>query len=541
MRKIYYYLTVAGSLALCLTACKKENSTGIRQLMVHPGEDIAKTVNLHIEYTEFLLEPGTYTATHGQGIFRSHITIRRKDTASEVRITEPMQISGDGNIIDGLTWDGDIDPQVRLSDPGTLAISGSGNTIRNCVFRNMRMSGHGTSIISIGRFQEKSGQFFNMQANNNTIESCTFYNWGLRGEPKGSTKSSDCISVGVETEKGLFTGTIIRNNQFLNGPYKEYGYNAAVKVFNPVMLEYNLFYGGQECMEIKYGNSTIRGNTIHHFSGYNILANRSGRNNLYEYNVVYDVRPVDGASSSQGFMIWEAGNTVYRNNLIYDCAQTGLILGKQTAASSLLQYVLIENNSFIGNSSGIHFNNQMGSPRHMTFTKNIFYSPGNLPGIFMLSGFDPASIENYSENLYYNSFDDGDEAPVKEDPKFTDSSTHDYALQSGSPACGYGAIPCSVITTRGYKAVTASPNIIFYLTRKKYIFHIGVAGMDVIPLRMEIDDPQGRTILTRSFPDFDRTALKVIDYVNLFRKPAGSYTVKVITSTGVITRPLQVP
>ncbi|HVW60144.1 MAG TPA: right-handed parallel beta-helix repeat-containing protein [Puia sp.] len=543
MRNIYYYMTVAGSLVLCLAACRKEHSPGIRQLTVHPGEDITEVVNVNLGYTEFILETGTYTAMHGQGIFRSNIIIRRKDSMSEARITEPLQITGDGNVIDGLTWDGDMDRKVRVSDPGTLAISGSGNIVRNCVFRNMRMSGHGTSIVCIGRLEENSGQFFNTHANNNTIESCTFDNWGLRGEPKGSTKSSDCISVGAENEKGLFTGTTIRNNRFINGPYKEYGYNAAVKVFNPVTLESNLFYGGQECMEIKYGNSTIRGNTIHHFSGYNILANRSGRNNLYEYNVVYDVRAVDGSSSAQGFMIWEAGNTVYRNNLIYDCAQTGLILGKQTAASSLLEYVLIENNSFIGNSSGIHFNNQMGSPRHITVTRNIFYSPANLPGIFMLSGADPASIENYSDNVYYNSFDYGDDSPVKEDPKFTDSAAHDYGLQSGSPACGYGAVPCplTATTARSYKETAVSPNIIFYLTKKKYLFHVGIAGMDAIPLKMEICDDKGRITMARLFPGLDRTALKVIDNVNVYDMPAGSYTVKIITTTGVIARPLEIP
>lgn len=539
MRK-YYYLTVASGLLICLAACKKLHYPAGKQQVLHPGDDLATIINLRSDCTEFLLETGTYSAMHGQGIFRDNITIRRKDTASEVRIVEPLQIEGNNNVLDGLTWDGDIDGQVRLSDPGTLAISGSGNIVRNCLFRNMRMSGHGTSIICIGRYKEKSGHFLNTHAGDNIIESCTFDNWGLRGEPKGSTKSSDCISVGEENAKGMFTGTIIRNNRFINGPYKEYGYNAAVKVFNSVRLEYNLFYGGQECMEIKYGNSTIRGNVIHHFSGYNILANRSGRNNLYEYNVVYDVRPIDKGSSAQGFMIWEAGNTVYRNNLIYDCAQTGLILGKQTASSSRLEYVLIENNSFIANSSGIHFNNQMGSPRHIILTRNIFYSPHSIPGVFMLSGFDPASIENYSENVYYNSFGDGDVSPLKEDPQFIDTIGHDYTLQSGSPACGYGAIPCSSISAREYKAVPVSSNIIVYPTGYKDIFHVGVAGLDITPLKMEVRDTKGQVIISRLFQDFDPAGLKVIDHVDLSGVPAGLYIVRVNTPAGAITREIRV-
>jgi hypothetical protein len=538
MRKLY--LTVAGAATIYLSACTKESISDPNSLTVPSGNDITTVVNLRTDYKVFLLEPGTYTAFGGQMIRRNDIIIRKKEPASEVRIIEPMQICGDNNIIDGLTWDGNANGDLHVSDPGTLAIAGSSNTIRNCIFRNMAMSVHGTEIISIGRLKSGS-QFINKAASHNIIENCTFDTWGLRDEPKGSTKSSTCISVGQENEKGKFTGTIIRNNAFLNGPYKQYGYNAAIKVFNSVTLENNLFYGGQECLEIKYGNSTIRGNTLHHFSGYNILANRSGTNNLYENNIVYDVRPVDNRSSAQGFMIWDAGNTVYRNNLIYDCAQTGLILGKETSGSNLLQYVLIENNSFIGNSSGIHFNNQQGSPRHVTLVKNIFYGRRTQPITFMISGFDPASIEYFAANAFYNNvFFQGDSSSLKEDPQFTDTAARNFSLNSGSPACGYGAYPCTLDSMQTLSRAVNSPNIIIYPTRIKDVFHIGLAGLDVIPRQLEIIGINGKPVLRKTFVSTGDQALKLFSNIDLRAQPAGTYIAMIRTASGSFSGPLQV-
>jgi len=536
------YLVAAGLLAVCLSACTKVSSSGNRAYIVHPGEDLTAVLNLHQECNEFVLESGAYSSYGGTCLVRSNVTIRKKDSASQVRITVPLQIYGNNNVIDGLTWDGDVDENVRESDPGTLAISGRGNTIRNCTFRNMRTVGHGTVIISIGR-RKKNDQFVNTVSDNNTIEYCTFYNWGLRNEPKGSTESSTCIAVGEENKKGNFTGTIIRNNSFLEGPYQQYGYNAAVKVFNASLIENNLFFKGQECLEIKYGSSTIRGNTIHRFSGYNILANRLGKNNLYENNTVYDVKPFDKTSSSQGFMIWEAGNTVYRKNLIYDCARAGLILGRQTVNNSIMQYVLIENNSFIGNKTGIACNNLTGSPRHIFLLKNIFYGGSSVSKMHILSGFDPASIDNYSDNLYYsNIVNDGDSTALVADPGFTDAAAGNYALQPNSPACGYGAVPCTEpLAAKAFvPAGTYSDNIVVYPTKNKYIFHVGLVGMDVIPLQLEVDAADGKVLLRRSYPDRLPNSLKVIDNIDLTSKPEPSYILKISTQSGVITKRISI-
>ena len=535
-------LLTGSIIAVCLCACTKVSQQGTKTYLVHSGEDLTTVVNLRREYNEFILEGGTYSAYCGKPVFRDNIIIRRMDSTAEVRITDPMQLFGDNNILDGLTWDGDLNENIRESDPATLAISGRNNLIRNCTFRNMRMTGHGTRCIAIGR-RETEGQFTDMVANNNTIESCTFFNWGLRGEPKNSTESSTCISVGEENDKGKFTGTVIRNNTFTEGPYQEYGYNAAIKVFNSTTIENNTFYKGQECLEIKYGNSTIKGNTIHHFSGYNILANRLGKNNLYENNVVYDVKPTDKTSSSQGIMIWEAGNTVYRNNLVYSCAKAGLINGKQTANSSLLQFVLIENNTFIGNATGFNFSNLNGSPRHVIFDKNIFCGDHSTYRMYMLSGFDPASIENFSDNLYYNNILPGnDSTSIVADPEFNNASANNYALQPNSPACGLGAIPCATYTAVQTTTTISDPgrNVVIYPTRNKYIFHVGLVGLDVIPQQLEIIDANGKVLIDRAYQDLAPAGLKVIDNIDMSGNPAARYILKIITNSGAIIKQITI-
>lgn len=536
------YLVTAGLLAVCLSACTKVPSQGNKSYVVHSGQDLTAIFNLQMEYDEFLLEGGTYSANAGGILLRDNIVVRKKDSASEVRITTPLEIWGDNNILDGLTWDGDLDSNIRESDPGTLAVSGRNNVIRNCTFRNMRMTDHGTCIITIGR-RKKNDHFINTTADGNTIENCTFYNWGLRGQPKNSTESSTCIAVGEENDKGHFTGTIIRNNQFLEGPYQQYGYNAAIKVFNATLIENNLFYKGQECLEIKYGNSTIRGNTIHRFSGYNILANRLGKNNLYENNTVYDVRPADRSSSSQGFMIWEAGNTVYRKNLIYDCDKAGLILGRQSVNNSLMQYVLIENNSFAGNKTGIYCEDLTAGPRHIFIIKNIFYGGSSVAKMHMLSGFDSASLDNYSDNIFYdNILNDGDSSSRMADPGFTDAAEGNYALQPNSPACGYGAIPCAAPLTANAYAVTDnfSENIVVYPTKNKYVFHVGLVGLDIAPLMLEIDAADGKVLLRRGFPGPAPNNLKVIENIDMTKEPATSYMLKITTASGVISKRISI-
>ena len=502
---------------------------------VRPGEDLTDCINRNTAFHEFLLGPGTYTAGNGQCITRSHIVIRKKDPSDEVMISDPLQICGDGNTIDGLCWDADRDKGIRRSDPATLAISGSHNTIRNCIFRNFRSTENGNKILSIGRLSIGEGRFLNTVADSNLIESCTFDNWGLRGEPRGSVKSSACITVGREDDKGKFRGTTIRNNLFVNGPYKEYGYNAACKIFNAVLLENNIFFGGQECLEIKYGNSTIRGNTIHHFSGYNILANRYGKNNLYEDNIVYDVEPIDDHASAQGFMIWECGNTVFRNNLIYRCAKTGQIPGRESLKNDVMEYVLIENNSFINNGGGIHFENKMGGARHIVITRNIFYNARGSGGFNALLNDEDSSLEYYGDNLYWGLVrGEGDQAPRIADPQFTDTAGDLYSIQGNPVTCGYGAFPCGRKEDKKEGGLYDPAHyIILYPTKDKWVFHIGLAGLDILPESLEIETITGILLIKRSF---DKPGLKLISNIDLRSDHRPDYIVKIHIASGDIIK-----
>ncbi|GGB06374.1 right-handed parallel beta-helix repeat-containing protein [Puia dinghuensis] len=509
------------------------SGNNLSAILIPPGRDIADFIGTHPQKNEFLLATGQYPAGQGTCITRSHIIIRSKSPGDQPRITDPMQFCGDNNVIDGLTWDADKDPGIRMSDPGTLCLSGKRNIVRNCVFRNFRTTVNGDVIVMLGRLFTGS-IFINTVADCNTIESCVFDNWGLRGEPHNSVKSSTCIAVGLENDKGRFTGTVIRKNLFINGPYREYGYNAACKVFNAVLLEDNTFFGGQECMEMKFGNSTVRGNIIHHFSGYNILANRYGKNSLYEYNTVYDVAPFDGVSSSQGLMIWECGNTVLRNNLIYDCQTTGLIPGRQTLQNTLLEYLLIENNSFINNKRGIVFENETGSPRQVFITRNIFYH-GAGAAVYALSNVDTASLAYYADNLYYDGFTErGDRAPVIANPQFVNPAGQNFLLSSQSPACGYGAFPCGTANAgSGEPPDDPARHVVIYPTKDKWVFHVGLVGLDIRPLRLEVVDGAGKELAIRNVPD---PGYKLFSNIDLRASQPRDIVIRLNTDKTVITK-----
>jgi hypothetical protein len=511
-------------------------------ITIPPGDDITDFVGRHRRYNEFLLVTGEYPAGNGVCITRSHIVIRKKSPADQPRITEPMQIAGDDNVFDGLIWDADINPDIRRSDPGTLTICGQRDTVRNCQFRNFRSTVNGNKILVIGRMMIE-GNFTNTVADDNTIESCTFDNWGLRDEPKGSLKSSACIVVGREDDKGKFTGTRIRNNLFINGPYKQYGYNAACKVFNSVLVENNIFSGGQECMEMKFGNSTIRGNSIHHFSGYNVLANRGGRNSLYENNTVYDVEPIDSISRAQGFMIWECGNTVFRNNLVYDCQITGRIPGRETPGNTLMEYLLIEHNSFINNKRGIVFEAKTGSPRHLVITRNIFYNSAGA-AFRALENVDTASLDYFAGNIYDGPVQEiGDEAPVRVYPQFKDTASQDFRLSNQSPACGYGAFPCSTPAAPSATAPSPVPPsdlshyVVLYPTKDKWIVHIGLVGLDIHPLQLEVDDLSGNTLVRRGSPE---PGYDLFANIDLGTSHLQDYLIKLHTDKGDITKTVHI-
>jgi hypothetical protein len=288
---------------------------------------------------------------------------------------------------------------------------------------------------------------------------------------------------------------------------------------------------------MKYGNSTIRGNIIHHFSGYNILANRGGRNNLYENNTVYDVEPADSISSTQGFMIWECGNTVFRNNVVYDCQTTGRIPGRQTSGNSLMEYLLIEHNSFINNKRGIHFDNKTGSPRHLIITRNIFYNSTGAPS-WVLVNVDTSSLEYYADNLYDGAIlEKWDLAPVKVYPQFRDTASQDFRLSDHSPACGYGAFPCNDIGKNADSTYDLAHYVVIYPTRDKWVFHVGLVGLDIQPESLEVDDLSGNSLVKRDSPE---PGFKLFANIDLRSSHRQDYVIKLHTDRGGIAKSIHI-
>ncbi len=426
-------------------------------------QSLVTFVNAHPEYTVFRLLPGTFTSAGESCITRNNIIIRKEQVFSEVRISGAIQICGSGNLIEGLTWYGETN--TFSTDPGTLAISGSNNAIRHCQFLNFKSATRASFIVKIGR-KKSNGCFSFTQANNNTVEFCVFDGWGkLSAYP--TTEASGCISIGhPDTDcngtcsvnsncPGQFFNTIIRNNQFLNGPYRQYGYNSAIKVYHPVrfvLIEGNIIDGANEVLEIKASDVVVRNNRITNASGYNVLANRSGKNNLFEGNYVANVEPITNESSSQGFMIWQGGNTVFRNNIFVNCRTLGLIIGKESLDHEQLKDVLITNNTFVNFGEGIRYESgssdfppEAGFPANINIINNIFSGKPNNGAINALNYFSPSSLGLVSTNLFYNNVNPTGINFMVGDPLFAQVGNNNFSLTSSSPAidksCNFSALP----------------------------------------------------------------------------------------------------
>jgi hypothetical protein len=85
-----------------------------------------------------------------------------------------------------------------------------------------------------------------------------------------------------------------------------------------------------------------------------------------------------------------------------------------------------------------------------------------------------------------------------------------------------------------------SPNIIIYPTRIKDVFHIGLAGLDVIPRQLEIIGINGKPVLRKTFVSTGDQALKLFSNIDLRAQPAGTYIAMIRTASGSFSGPLQV-
>lgn len=357
------------------------------------GGDLISFINKHKEFNEFILSEGEYNTgdINGHNLSRDNIIIKAQKVGKVFITKHPNRevsafvLAGENILIHGLTWNG-IKNGLR-TNPGTVSIAGKNNKLSYCYFTNFNSSVKESIIITIGRKNHKEL----VDASNTIIENCIFDGWGYFSNTVNKT-ASGCINIGTEgVLTPSFSGVIIRNNKFINGPYKQYGYNSAIKISQTVsdtLIENNHFDKLQEVMEVKTSNLCVRKNKITNASGYNILANRAGNNNLYEDNYVENIFPIDdGKSKSQAMMIWKGSNVVYRNNTFCKCKDMGYFIGKEKPNDPDAGYWLITDNTFTEWKHNLFsykqpssVNAKKGYPKNIYLYNNTFHSTDeNIP------------------------------------------------------------------------------------------------------------------------------------------------------------------
>lgn len=398
--------------------------------------DLSQVLSFYPNYLEYILPPYEYT-TSNLVITRSGVIFRKQNNSTgEVKIKGKIELRGNNIVLDGLTWYGDVFSNNinRSSDPGTVSIGGKFNRLANCSFKNFKVNSEDHSIIIL---VGKTSSLYT-DASGTVVENCSFDNWGCVG-----AGTCGCISLSrdrfsPDTRVGFY-GVILRNNTFTNGPNSG-GFNSAIKVFDAVtdvLIENNTIENASEVFEIKSSNVTVRGNSIRNCTGYNILANRGGYNNLFEGNLVENI-----PASTSAIMIWKGGNIIYRNNIIKNCGYLARINSMESVAHSPLTNVLIINNTFYNIARGFYFEAYAGSnapnppvyPINFNIVNNIFQgtSPINI-GLDGSQGF--VYNGTVTKNLFFQMVPYGTNTIIS-NPMFSDSNLR---LAVGSPAIDSGS------------------------------------------------------------------------------------------------------
>ncbi|MFH1585562.1 MAG: hypothetical protein ABIB79_02255, partial [archaeon] len=184
-----------------------------------------------------------------------------------------------------------------------------------------------------------------------------------------------------------------------------------------------------------------------------------GMDNCVISNNIFDATPI-GTATRYNFRcglvaegkdgIADINNLSIYNNIFYS---TNEPIGNSGApgTSGIIRMaedmddIYIYNNTFYNGYYGIHFNNEgPNDPDNFVIERNIFYDLDSDEVIWDYSG------ENV--NLDYNVYEGiasltnvnkGLNDLENTDPQFTDPANGDFTPLLGSPACGYGAIPCA--------------------------------------------------------------------------------------------------
>ncbi len=366
---------------------------------VDAGDNLLEAIRRAPRETLIVVRPGDYAG----GTIRSDGVAIQSEEQGTVRITSPVRLRASNVTLEGLLWEN--------MDGHLIEVYGRANQIRKCTFR-----GFGKKKPSKAIWIRETGDH-----GDNVIEDCLFEDWG------GLSYHSSAVKISQQGHGDAFSGTIVRRNTIRN--FAVGGNNPGIQPFAPSLIENNVIHDGEDGVEVKGSRMVVRGNTVYNMRGSEAMSNRSGSDNLFEANTLYNIH-------TYAWQIWTGGRNVWRNNVVHGCNRIAHIKGGDSRDAAAVDVLLI-NNTFYQNDRGVSWDLKRFPPRDVRFYNNIFVGDGS-------SEIESAGDGLYKEdsNLFYQ-FDaprlPGSRSIVGANPEFTSPEENDFRLRRSSPARDAGA------------------------------------------------------------------------------------------------------
>ena len=303
-----------------------------------PKATIGAAIAVAAAGDRILVAPGEYAESISVTLSRIVLAATRP---GRVRLDGRLTLKCNDTVIDGLSWSGHNGGAI-------LNIYGKRNIVRRCRFREF-----GRKFACKGIWIRQTGDH-----GDNRIEHCLFEDWTGHG-------SSSCIKVSQNGSETAFTGTVIRNNVFRRG--NRPGNNTAIQIYCPTLVEHNIIYDCVDGIEGKGGDNTIRHNVVFRCSGAETMSNRSGSNNLFENNLLFE--------NTLAWEIYSGSNNTWRKNTVLNCQMIARI---KRGGPGGFRKMLLEHNLFSANRRGFSFEDVTCPVDHIHFHKNTFIGGGKI-------------------------------------------------------------------------------------------------------------------------------------------------------------------
>ena len=303
-----------------------------------PKATIGAAMAVAASSDRILVAPGVYAESISITLDRITLSTAKP---GRVKLDGRLTLKCNDSVIDGLSWSGHNGGAI-------LNIYGKRNVVRRCRFREF-----GRKFACKGIWIRQTGDH-----GDNRIEHCLFEDWTGHG-------SSSCIKVSQNGSETAFKGTVIRNNVFRRG--NRPGNNTAIQIYCPTLVEGNIIYDCVDGIEGKGGGNTIRNNVVFRCSGAEAMSNRSGSNNLFENNLLFE--------NVLAWEIYSGANNTWRNNFVLNCRMIARI---KRGGPGGFRKMLLENNLFSANRRGFSFEEVTCPVDHIHFHKNTFIGGGRI-------------------------------------------------------------------------------------------------------------------------------------------------------------------